>query len=352
MTINLLITPNVIINCLLNYEQEYQNTIHIDFLNKIISLSKEGKYSIFMTEIDLEVVFYHNEYFRDLLYKLNSKCFTDINSLNKKTRLIKILSAVKEYIKIAQEYPIDEDIFCLATHFNINNPSDAIRFAVAIAGEKLKKAISIDAIITWEPSHFCQETNNYFAIRTRGYGEVVATFINKEDNEIEAEISKSIYTPNHFLFSKYTDFNPLLENAVFYLIDIDIQSKINSQGHVSTNTVTVTIEYKNEPYSYTQSSDSGAISTLLLAIHICVKRRCLGSKNDFKIRKLLNKNLLETIIFSVSPVRGDNNEIHADIVISNQDIQATKRGSNLICSTGEAYIKILNHVVYRSIVTI
>jgi hypothetical protein len=343
MTHNLLVTPNVIINCLLLYEQETPTYNH--FLDKFINLSRQNNYSIFMTELDLEVVNYYYDYFSSILKNLSDDQTTDYckNLLicQKLSKLSKIISSVQKYLNIAQKYPIDEDILNLATCFLINNPSDAIRLATAIAGEKLRKKINIDVIITWEPSHFCQETDNYFAIRKSGYGKIRATM-----NNGDTAITKRIYTPSHFMQSSFIDDEHLPGEPVFYLIDIEIQSNINSQELTSQNVVKVTIKYNNESYSYTQNSDSGIVSTLILAIHICIKRKCLNS--DFAKRKLIPKNLIKKMIFSVSPVMGYSNQIHADIMISDQDIQATKRGSNLLCSTGEAYIEILNHVINRS----
>lgn len=355
---NLLITPNVIINCLLLYEQEHQTLAYDDFLNRIIDIAKNNDYSIFMTEIDLKLVNYYHYYFKELLARLIGSKSTSYNRgeayaiTDKIAKLLKMLISVEDYIDIAQAYPMDESILNLATYFSINNPSDAIRFATAIAGEKLNKATVIDAIITWEPSHFCQDPDSYFAIRNRGYGVVTANLSNRNDNNSEPGIRKNIYTPSHFIYSRYVSFNPLLENPLFRLIGVEIKSATTAkfERYESTNIVKVTIEYNRISHVFEQSLSKGVISALLLAIHVCVKRKCLAK--DTNKRKLINKNLLKKMIFSVSPVKGDNEKIHADIVISDQDIQVTKKGSDLLYSTGEAYIKILNHVINRSMMTL
>ena len=357
MSFNLLITPNVIINCLLQYKQEHQSPTYDFFLDKIVESSERHGYSIFMTEIDLEVVTYYYSYFESLLDRrseiINTGNDDSVAETRKTLKLFSSIRLIERYINIAQEYPIDEDIFNLATYIHLNNPSDALRLATAIASEKLDKRIRIDAIITWEPPHFCQDTDDYYAIRKSGYGKFKAVIDSKygADNE-KIEIIKDIYTPGHFPFSELTKKNKSQIQTFFEITNINIQSNICSPEQTSENRVDVSIKYNDEIYKYRLVSNSGIVSTLLLAIHICVKKECL--KKDKAKRKCINKKLIREMIYSVSPVRGDNNQIHTDIIISGKnikDLQATHKGSNLLCSTGEAYIKILNQAIGISMAT-
>lgn len=344
MSYQLLITPNVIINFLLLYEQDYKNQSGTFFLEKIIYLSKENNCSVFMTDIDLEVSWHYYKYFESLLSSLNSRYNVNVSELQKQISLIKILGLLKEYFQIVQEYRINEDILNIAKSFLNNNPSDAIRLASAVVSEKLSNKPNIDAIITWEPSNFCQNVDNYYAIRSRGYGEIKVFIDSESNNAVNTEISKRIYTPNHFLFSRYVDLKINTENnTTFKLVNINLETSVNSDEEAGKNIVKVTIDYENKLYAYTYNSQSETISALLLAIYICIKKKCL--KYDVANRKLISAKLIKDIVFSITPARNDNKKVQIDISIINQDLQVTQIGSDVLWTVAKAYVRLINHVV-------
>jgi len=354
MSLNLLITPNVIINCLLFFEQEHHKPTYDNYLEKIINLSKDNDYSLFMTQIDFEIV---NSYIKLFNSELESivHCDTDISNINhvnqsKNLKLLDMVNSVDKYLKFVNKYKIDKDILNLATHLSSNNPSDALRLATSIAAEQLKKNTKIDAIITWEPSHFCQDTDDFFSVRNSGYGEIKVIINNDYNINDKVEIKKCIYTPSTFIFSKLINNNSNPKpNVIFSLININFNTIINLEEELIINIVEVTIKYQNKLYKHQQSSKSGAISALFLAIYICIKRKCL--KDDIANKKLLSKKLIRDIIFSVTPVKGNNRKIHADVLISDRDTRASQEGLNLLSSAGQAYVQIINHIISRKIYT-
>ncbi len=345
---NILITPNVIINGLLSLNRQINERAFFFFFEQTMEFVVRNQHVLYMTEIDFSIINQYIFYLNRISRNIHQRQSFDLG--NQRTLTEKIL-LIEEYINCLNQFPISRNIIDLASEYSGKiNPSDAIRLAAAVSETFSESDIPIDAIVTWEPLHFCSLAKDFYFARDNGYVEVFAG--ESDDYDHQDQITKTIhrktiYSPPRFISNG--NFNQRKKEVQEYqyefsLVNLIVTTTMNNNEQKNQVSVTIKcIDNKfNKQYEYTsvKKSKEGPISALFLSIYSCIGK--IGLKNNLNFsNKNLEQSLVRDIIFAINPAKENNKEIFADVYLRNKNIQATEGADNVMWATAKSYIEII-----------
>jgi hypothetical protein len=347
---NILVTPNILINYLLLKDEAGTQGIYCHFLKNVIKTVERSTGRIYMTEIDHQIV----AIYIDFLLKI----------LKSTSASVEEVKLVQKYLCLVEQIPVTNNILEIASRYSSKiNPSDAIRLATAISNKISESDIEIENIVTWEPSHYCHNHSDFLFVRDNGYAEIIVDtseyFDDKTDESRLIEVRQRVCTPSSYISNGQNSIINQPKRYKFNLINLKITSEIeeivlnNTTKIQQNNIVTVIVEcydsqlgrrYQLEnPVS--KESKIGPISALFLAIYLSVKKISRQFSIPPHYLNTIDRSLVKDIIFGVNPLKENNKEIYADIYLRNTNIQASVVATNLLWATGKSYIQVINQCI-------
>lgn len=345
---NILITPNIMINSLLPLNRQNTERNYSYFFERIMELvsQKQPEFQLYMTEIDLEMISIYINCLDKISKQLDEIEYFPI--ILEKRQLTEKILLIKKHLKSINKFPINHNIVDLASKYSGQiNPSDAIRLAAAVSETFSESEIPIEAIVTWEPLHFCSRADDFSFARDNSYVEVFcgeSEEYDEEDNIIKHTYRKTIYSPTKFINEQKKQYHKYKYKYKFDLVKLKVNTIMNI--NCQKNQVSVTIRCiendSNKKYeeTSTKKSTKGPISALFLSIYSCIGKIGRNNNLDFS-NKNLDKDLVREVILALNPVKENNKEIFADVYLRNKNIQASESADNLMWATAKSYIEII-----------